>query len=383
MHRMLLNTMLLLFFLQNAIGQPKKVTSKPAYKAAGMPSFIPRDDPSPVKYIQLKKDTPVYTPQHFYIQKIVDNTNTNDSIGFILQPKSGKRQRLSFKGGTVQGIGDYFNLKVVKDTILYPLVFILKNISLSEEKENDYRNGIFKYAYSFEYVTKDKPITIAKADGRLTYKTHITQNRYLDSNLAKAFSGDMEQLEKNMEDAINTHPLFCKGVNTSISYKTDNSPANDTIFFDGQQDLMWDDFTSTASGGDNYFLPAISLLFTPDINYENGKFQVKIKTGAYFIKSRSWVGKKIKTAQMLYHLQYRFKLAWLESVRLKRKIETTVFSCSNYETEMRQLIVNSNNQLDHIFDEYSTQTLTGSNKREQNRWQEFIDKQISDYEKIK
>jgi hypothetical protein len=383
MHRMLLNTLLMLFLLQNALSQPQKKIPKPGYKPAGMPYFIPKDDPSPVKYIQLKIDTPVYMPQHFYIQKIVDNTNTNDSIGFILQPKSGKRQKISLKGGTVQGIADYFNLKIAKDTTLFPLVFTLKNVSLSEEKENDYRNGIFKYAYSFDYITKDKPIRIAGADGRLTYKTHITQNRYLDSNIAKAFSGDMEQLEKNMEDAVNTHPAFCKGVNTFISYKTDNNPLSDTIFFDGLQDLMWDDFTSAASGGDTYFLPAISLLFIPDVTYDNGKFQVKIKTGACFIKSHSWVGKKVKTTQMLYHLQYRFKLAWLESVRLKKKIEAAVFSCANYESELRELIVNSNNQLSHIFDEYSTQTFTGSNKKEQNRWQEFIDKQLSDYEKIK
>lgn len=383
MYRMLLSIIFVFLFVQNVFCQNKKPMPKPAIRMMNTPVFNVKDDPSPVKYIQLKKDTPVYVPKNFYIQKVIDNTPNADSIGFILQPKSGKKQRISFVSGTANGIQDYFNFKIARDTTLYPVIFTVKNISLSEEKDKDYRNGIFRYAFTFEYINKDKPLVIGGADGRFSYTTHVTQNKHLDSNIAKALIYDIDEVEKNLEEAIDKNPVFCKGVNTTITYKTDNSSVNDTIFFDGQQDLMWDDFASTATGGDNFFSPAIGLLFTPEINYEKGRFQLKIKAGAYFIKSHSWVGKKIKTTPMLYHLQYRFKLAWLESVRLKKKIETAVFTCTGYENEIRNLILFSSKQLEHTFEEYSSQTLTGSNKKEQNRWQEFIDKQIIEYEKIK
>ncbi len=383
MYRMLLSTLFVLLFVQNVFCQNRKPMPKPAIRMVSPPPLKLKDDPSPVKYILLKKDTPVFVPKNFYIQKVTDNTISTDSIGFILQPKSGKKQRLSFVNGTANAIRDYFDFKIARDTTLYPIIFTINTISLSEEKDKDYRNGVFRYAFTLNYFNNDKAIVIGSADGRFSYTTHVTQNKHLDSNIAKALIYDIDEIEKNLEEAIDKYPAFCKGVHTSISYKTDNNIDNDTIFFNGQQDFEWNDFASSESGGDNFFSPAIGVLFTPEITYSKGRFQLNIKTGAYFVKSLSWVGKKIKTPSLLYHLQYRFKLAWLEAVRLKKKIETATFTCLGYESEIRKLILFSSKQLEHTFEEYSKQTQTGSNKKEQIRWEQFIDNQINEYEKIK
>jgi hypothetical protein len=379
MQHILLYVLMFLFSFQCAFCQVKKPVQKPVYKQAPKPVFNVKDDPSPVKFIQLKKDTPVYTPQSFYIQKVVDNTNSDDSIGFILQPQSGKKQRVSFANGTVKGLEEFFNFKVVKDTTLYPLVVTLKSISLSEEKENDYRNGIFRYAYSFDYIYNGKTISIESAEGRFNYKTHITQNRYLDSNIAKTFTYDIAEVERNMLEAKESHSAFCKGVNTSVTYTTANSYLGDTLFFDNQQELMWDDFTAEQTEADDYFMLNMGLLFDPEVKFEKGKFQVKINTGAYFLKPLSWAGKKARSPQLLTHVQYRFKIAGLESLKLKKKIEATTFSCANYENEIRDLIVTANKQMQNTMDLFNKQTLTGSNKKEQKRWQDLIDDQLSEF----
>ncbi len=372
-----------LFFFQNSFSQTKNTTQKPVYKPALKPVFNIKDDPSPVKFIQLKKDSPVYTPQTFYIQKVINNTGTEDSIGFILQPQSGKKQRLSFSNGTVKSIEEFFDFKVTKDTSLYPLVFTLKSISLSEEKENDYRNGTFRYAYSFDYIHNGKPISMESAEGRFNYKTHITQNRYLDSNITRALIQDIIEVEKNVLEAKEKHTAFCRGVNLSVTYTTANSFLGDTLFFDGHQELMWDDFTAEQTEAEDYFMLNMGLLFDPEVNFEKGKFDIRISTGAYFIKPLSWAGKKVKSTQMLTHVQYRFKIAGLESLKLKKKIEATTFSCSNFENEMRDLIVSANKQFQNTMELFNKQTLTGSNKKEQKRWQELIDTQLAEYDKIK
>jgi hypothetical protein len=383
MRHILLYVLMFLFFFQHAFSQVKKTVQKPVIKVAVKPLFNVKDDPSPVKFINLKKDTPVYTPQNFYIRKVVlDNSNSDDSIGFILQPQSAKKQRLLFPNGTVKSVEDFFNFKVTKDTTLIPLVFTLKTISLSEEKDNDYRAGNFKYAYSFDYMNNDKSISIATAEGRFNYKVHITQNRQLDSNIARIFTQDMAEVEKNMLDAKETYPAFCKGVNTIVNYTTDNSYLGDTLFFDGQQELMWDDFTAEQAGGEEYFMLNMGLVFNPEIKYEKGKFEIRINTGAYFLKPLSWAGKKARSPQMLTHVQYRFKIAGLESLKLKKKLETTTFSCSNYENEIRNLILNANKQLQTTMDQFNRETLTGANKKEQKRWQDLIDNQLAEY-KIK
>ena len=379
MRRILLYVLMFLFSFQNVFSQAKKPVQKPVYKQAPKPVYNVKDDPLPVKFIQLKKDTPVYTPQSFYIQKVVDNTNSNDSIGFILQPQSGKKQTVSFSNGTIKSLEEFLNFKVVKDTTLYPLVFTLKSISLSEEKENDYRSGIFRYAYSFDYIFNGKTISIESAEGRFNYKTHITQNRQLDSNIARTFIYDLGDVERNMLEAKDSHTAFCRGVNTSVNYTTANSYLSDTMFFDNRQELMWDDFTADQAEADNYFLLNMGLLFNPEVKFEKGKFEIKINTGAYFIKSSSWAGKKARSPQLLAHVQYRFKIAGLESLKLKRKIEATTFSCSNYENEIKDLIVNANKQLQNSMEQFNKQTLTGNNKKEQKRWQDLIDNQLAEY----
>jgi len=228
-----------------------------------------------------------------------------------------------------------------------------------------------------------KPISIESAEGRFNYKTHITQNRYLDSNITRALIYDIIEVEKNMLEAKEKHTAFCRGVNTSVTYTTGNSFLGDTLFFDGQQELMWDDFTAEQTEAEDYFMLNMGLLFDPEVNYENGKFDIKISTGAYFVKPLSWAGKKARSPQLLTHIQYRFKIAGLESIKLKKKIETTTFSCANYENEMRDLIIIATKQFQNTMVQFNKQMFTGNNKKEQKRWQELIDNQLSEYDKIK
>lgn len=381
MRHILLYVLMLLFSFQSAFSQVKKTAQKPVYRQAAKPVYNIKDDPSPLKFIQLKKDTPIYTPQSFYIQKVVDNTNSNDSIGFILQPQSGKKQLVSFKDGTVKALEEFLNFKVARDTTLYPLILTLKSISLSEEKDNDYRNGIFRYAYSFDYIFNGKPISIEAAEGRFTYKTHFSQNRYLDSNIARTFIYDLGDVEKNMLEAKDSHTAFCRGVSTSVTYTSANSYLADTLFFDNQQELMWDDFTAEQTGADDYYMLAMGLVFDPEVKFEKGKFEIKINTGAYFIKPLSWAGKKVRSPQLLNHIQYRFKMAGLESLKLKKRIENTTFNCANYESEIRDLITSANKQLQNSIEQYNRQTITGNNKKEQKKWQDLIDKELSEFSK--
>jgi hypothetical protein len=380
MPRILLIVLFISFFIPGVFCQQKKPIQKPMVRQVSGPSFNVKDDPAPIKYIQLKKDTPIFVPQNYYIRAIEDQSHSNDSIGYILQPKSGNRQRVSFSNGAADAVKEYFDFKIAKDTTLVPLVFIIKKLALSEEKKDDYRMGMFQYDYSFEYRYADRSMPIGSENGHFSYTTHLTQNRRLDSNITQVFIFNLKDIDSNLAEAKKNDPVFCKGVQAVVSRKMDNVPASDTLFYNPQQDIMWEDFVG-ASGAENYFLPQMGILLIPNISYKDGMYQLKVKTGAYFIRSRSWVGKNAKSTMLLYHIQYRFKLAWLASEKLKEQLETSVFTCSNYETEVRTIFEKANKLLLRTFDEYITQTLSGGNKKEQNRWQALIDKEIEEIKK--
>jgi len=371
----------IIFIMNCAFCQQKKPLPKIISRPAGSPSFNVKDDPSPVKYIQLKQDTPVYRPAYFYIQKVVNKSANADSVGFFLQPKSAAKQPVAFINGNSNAIESYLNFKVAKDTSLYPMVFTINNLSIAEDAEKDYRHGIYRYDFSLSYETKDKPLAIGHYDGRYSYTVHVTQKRNLDSIIAVSLGSHMNEIDTILKQTINTHPAFCKGVNTAVSYKTGNDYVNDTIFYDGHRELNWDDFASTSPGGDNYFLAQIGLFINPEIDYKDAKVELKIETGSYFIRPYSWVGQKIKTSALLYHLNYRFKLCWLAAMKFKKRLENTTFSCTGYQQELRELFATASRQLQKVLDEFSTQTATGSIKKEQIRWQHLIDSQIEEFEK--
>jgi hypothetical protein len=369
------------FTLPRAFCQQRKPVPKIIIRQTGSPVFNVKDDPSPVKYIQLKNDTPVYYPTYFYIQKVVDKSVNADSIGFFLQPKSGLKQRAAFNNGTAKAVETYLDFKVAKDTTLYPLLFTINNLSIAEDAEKDYRNGVYRYDFSLSYEAKDKPLAIGHYDGRYSYTVHVTQRRNLDSIIATTLGSHMNEIDTVLEETINNHPAFCKGVNTLVNLKTINPPEGDTIFYDGHRELNWEDFASLSPGADNYFLGVIGVFINPEIDYKDAKVQFKIETDSYFVRSYSWAGKKIKTSALLYHLNYRFKLCWLASLKFKKKIEATTFSCTGYQQEFRELFSTATRQLQKLLEEFSAQTATGSNKGEQIRWQHLIDSQIEEFEK--
>lgn len=370
-----------------ADAQQNRKTSRPPTPADYIKTQLSpplKDDPSPVKKIKIVPDTGVLIPKWFYIQTVTAAEEINDSIGFVLQPKSAKKQKLVLQDGSVNSVQNWLDKKIVKDTTLYPLTFHIKKMNVEEKIEaNLWRTGKYNFRFEIGYTQNGKTYEISGYEGAYDYFYHPANKMELDSVITASIRKLADAIDDGIGKAVNSSSIFCKKVKINFTYRTDNSRANDTLFYSGTTRLLWENFEAANTGVDEYYMQVSGLYFDPDVNYENGSIKINIQTGAYFIKSRSWAGRKAMRPDLLNHLNYTFRIAWLQSVRLKKKLEAMSFTCENFNKEIEKVVSESNKQLGEILDKYNRETLNGAKLKEQLRWEEFLDKQYNEYEIIK
>ncbi len=372
------------FLLTAQKKKPGTTPKKDAYKEY-QKQFSFTDDPAPVKYIKPYLDTSKYIPKHFYIAEINDSTGSNDSVGFTLQPKSGKKQRLAFEGGLQSAFTISVDKKLTKDSTLYPLIFNIRKFSITEIREKPYDNASFNYQYEFLYRYKNKLEKITGYSGRGYMLTPVGMKKKYDSLLNASLERQFTAVDETMAEGIEKSPMFCKGVKLTVTMRQDDgAPANDTIFFDTNRELTWADFKSDARGAENTFASYIGLSFDPDeITYTNAFYNINVNIGASFIKSASWIGKAVKEQAVLYHMRYRLKLAAVYALKLKKRLQATTFTCDNFNGELRTAYTDVYKDLNVAMDKFDHETKYGQNKKDELRWEQSIETQLDEVQQHK
>jgi hypothetical protein len=364
-----------------AKGQPKKTTvpksrvAPPTVQRGYTPPSL-KDDPTPVKYIDPKPDTTTYTPVHFYVAGVIDATGTNDSIGFTLQPRSGKPQKLSFKEGTAAFFRNYTNKILKRDTTLYPLVLVVKELSVSDER---YKNlgdeTTIKYRLQFISVYKHDTIEVSTYSGQRFFRTMLGDKKAYDSMLDRT-NIFWPHVDEAFSEILDKHPTFCKGVKVNVHVRTEAATA-DSVFYDGQRQLTWDDYRGEAESTDG-ILSYIMVDYDGNTGYEKAYAILDIYVATAFVKKESWVNGRMQKPETLAHDNYKFKLAYLYMLRLKKELESAQFTYENYQTGIQAAYKKTQKEANAEFSAYDKESAYGTRKKEQLRWQQTIDAAIAE-----
>jgi hypothetical protein len=356
---------------------PFKTSSKkiPNTGYTPFPVLKLKDDTARIKYISLLTDTVQYTPAHYYITAIIDSTKTFDSIGFSLQPKSGKHQRLSFKGGTVNHLTNYIDKKVKKDTSLYPVVMILRNFDIKDERFNKYGDETHvRFAFEFASVYKHDTIEINNFSGENGFRTPFGDKKNYDSLFS--MTGDMwKKVDVYVKDLVDRHPTFCKGVKIKVRVRT--TPATqDSIFYDSHYQLTWDDYKGEAEVPDR-ILSSFFIDYDGDSKYDSNYVVLDLSLAPAFLRSASWVHGLPQKKEVLHHENYKFRLLYLQMLKLKKELETVNVTRDNYSVIISASYKKAMKEFSFDASAYDKDTNIGLRKKEQQRWEETIDTAIA------
>jgi hypothetical protein len=376
-----------IFLISNCIlfsavlfAQPSKTKSKT--KLPDIPfSFLAKDlklkdDPSPVKKLEFKSDSLIFTPKNFYIEAVEDNTGQIDSVGFILQPKSGKQQKLVFEGGIAEGFKKYYSTAIKKDTTLYPMILSIKKFMITEKREDFYDKGTIDFAIEFISNYKGKRMPLSNYSGGGYLNTFLGKKKSYDSLFVYKESDYLTRLDELMEKAINEIPDFAKGTKINVTI-SDNNQSEDTIYFRDSRMLDWSDYRGNGDE-DNQINSGIMIPYEMDADYKDQYLNFNITIATAFVPSESSAGRNVRTASILNHEFYRFKLAHVYTLRLAKKFKALALTRENARQEVSKAYNEIYKALSAELKDYDNQTAFSGKKKEQTAWEDKIDKAMQD-----
>jgi hypothetical protein len=331
-----------------------------------------------VKYIDPKYDTTKYTPLHFYIAAVVDKTGTADSIGFSLQPRSVKPQKVSLKEGTVTFFKKYTGNLLKADSSLYPVLLVISELSLADERyKNVGDETTLKYKLEVHSLYKNDTFEVTHYFGQQRFRTTLGDKKKYDS-MFLGLSTFWPHVDEVFKELLDKHRTFCKGVKLNINVRSQASNA-DSLFYNGQRLLTWDDYRGEAEKKDA-ILSYIFINYDANSSYDKGYVIVDVDLETVFSRTDSWVHGGMETTNVLNHDNYKFRLAYLHMLRLKKELETIGLTYDNYKTEIPAMYRKNQKEANAAFNAYDKETAYGARKKEQLRWQQTIDDDIAGLE---
>ncbi len=156
------------------------------------------------------------------------------------------------------------------------------------------------------------------------------------------------------------------------SINTDNS--GDTIFYDPDRKLDWNDFKGTPV--ESSIAAAITesgFGYRMSMQSKNGRTTVNITVFCYFNKMRSWVKPGMDSDYALTHEQHHFDITYINTCLFIRKLRAAGFTSKNFGDLVDKIYNESYHALNKMQDDYDGDTQNGRLKRMQFAWNKKID----------
>jgi hypothetical protein len=153
----------------------------------------------------------------------------------------------------------------------------------------------------------------------------------------------------------------------------------DTIYYDPEKKLEWDDFKGKPTG--NSVAAAITesgFGYRMSMNSVNGRMEVNITVMCYFNKKGSWVRDGMDSDYALTHEQHHFDITYINSRLFMEKLRKADINRVNYTSIVDKIHDECYEALGKMQDAYDGETMNGRFNRAQYAWNKKIDKQLAE-----
>ena len=176
----------------------------------------------------------------------------------------------------------------------------------------------------------------------------------------------------------------CFSQNVIVNAFLENSqtkPGNDTIYYDFNRKLTWQDFKGTPDN--NHFGGAVTasgFAFDSQMNFDGKNMYLNIGVYTFFSKSDSWKKPQINSDYHLLHEQHHFDITRLGTQRLISAIAKAHFTKDNYNALLSSIFNKAYNENESIQMQYDKETNHSLNVNKQLEWN---DKVAAEIQKLK
>ncbi len=169
-------------------------------------------------------------------------------------------------------------------------------------------------------------------------------------------------------------------VTVTIQWQKDNvRNAGDTILYNPNKKLVWDDFQGNP---DRHSIAAAvtesGFGYRLGMQYSSsGKANIVITVLCFFNKSKSWVKPGMASEYALLHEQHHFDLTYIQACLFFQKLKAAEFTVDNCPSLLDKINAACYEELNKMQNDYDGQTKNGQLKNIQAQWNKRIDLQLA------
>lgn len=160
-----------------------------------------------------------------------------------------------------------------------------------------------------------------------------------------------------------------------------SSPNSDTIYYDINRKLTWDDFKGKPDmNHKGSAVTSSGFAYSWNGQDDGETLYLNISVYTFFTKNNSWKKSMVNSDYHLLHEQRHFDITKLGADNFVKELKNTSYTIKNYQQLISQIfdrVYDENLALQH---EYDLETKHSLDKQKQELWNERIPKALKDIE---
>lgn len=343
----------------------------------GIPLLFVSVAPPPV--IALRAEPLPFTPTEFYVADVLDQRPVKSPFAQLILRPDRPAEAIDLDGGTGPAIERYIGQSLRRNSKLRPIVLRITAGKLTETTgPRGSINGKLELALAFDVRREDENLSLITYVGNARYQRPPGQTDVIEKTIRQSLNEGLKYLNNFMNKQAESYPALAGGLTISVTdIKTRTSASNDTVFYDPDRALTWDDFRALPPPANRY-----AAQIMPGVSYEGhsrvdkGKINVLLKLKVFMIKSQSWVKEVGHNDYALNHEQRHFDIARLAMERFKQSLNPDSLSLNDYNSNIQYRYIEMYRGLGERQQRYDAETLHGINQAAQTHWNGQIDTEL-------
>ncbi len=307
----------------------------------------------------------------YVFSKVID-TRVQKSIGLI---HDSDRNKLSASFGenlSTQSLAFYASKITPSKQPNYEIQVKIYNLDLKEIYMPNVRGykGEIQLSLGFFLTTESESVHLVDFNSKAEYGRPANQMNNVEISIQRLFENSWVYFDAWLSTQYPSNRLFAKTVRLKIEDPIRPS-SKDTVFYDPERPLTWDDFSDTPNRLSSYNASIFSSLsIEGNATIEAGEIVQTIEVKVYMLPGQSWV--KVADDYANNHEQRHFDLTRIAADRMIYQLKNAELEPKLYEAKLKDIYLDAYREMNHLQEFYDSQTRNGINKAMQAKWNQMI-----------
>ncbi|WP_339879521.1 hypothetical protein [uncultured Algoriphagus sp.] len=311
--------------------------------------------------------------RNYQFEKAIDS-RIDKSLGFLHDAQRNKHI-LTFGENFEKEVLHFYNSKIkTSSSPSHRILVKIYSLDLEEIYLTDRRayKGEVELKLGFFLMSEQDPINLVDFSSKFNYTRSSSQSQTIEPSIQKLFDNSWQYFDDWIGSQSLSNRLLAKSIRLNILDPIRASDS-DTVFYDPDRPLTWDDFIGPITPRSSYNATIFSSMsIAGNAAIVNGEIVQTIDIKVYMIPDQSWV--KDANAYANNHEQRHFDLTRIAADRMIIKLNQMDKEPYLFEATLNDIYLDAYREMNHLQDFYDGQTRNGINKDIQADW----DKAISD-----